>query len=120
MLIGIIAANPKRIDKESIRLRTATIGLIAVSTLANAWSAGRLFQKAALTAGPRLTRKALFAQLKQIHSWSDYGLHVTQDIGNKREANCTLYMEIRNQQFTRIFPSSGWSCAGSLMPTPNY
>jgi uncharacterized membrane protein len=42
MLIGIIAANPKRIDKESSRLRTATIGLIAVSTLANAWSAGRL------------------------------------------------------------------------------
>jgi len=42
MLIGIIAANPKRIDKESVRLRTATIGLIAVSTLANAWSAGRL------------------------------------------------------------------------------
>jgi uncharacterized membrane protein len=42
MLIGIIAANPKRIDKESTRLRTATIGLIAVSTLANAWSAGRL------------------------------------------------------------------------------
>jgi uncharacterized membrane protein len=42
MLIGIIAANPKRIDKESARLRTATIGLIAVSTLANAWSAGRL------------------------------------------------------------------------------
>ena len=85
-----------------------------------AWSAGRLFQKAALAAGPRLTRKALFAQLKQIHSWSDYGLHVTQDIGNKREANCTLYMEIRNQQFARIFPSSGWSCSGSLMPTPNY
>ena len=42
MLIGIIAANPKRIDKESTRLRGATIALIAVSTLANAWSAGRL------------------------------------------------------------------------------
>jgi uncharacterized membrane protein len=42
MLIGIIVANPKRIDKESTRLRTATIALIAVSTLANAWSAGRL------------------------------------------------------------------------------
>ncbi|MGZ4104741.1 MAG: hypothetical protein ACXVQY_12105 [Actinomycetota bacterium] len=42
MLIGIIAANPKRIDRESMRLRTATIGLIGVSSLANAWSAGRL------------------------------------------------------------------------------
>jgi hypothetical protein len=42
MLIGIIAANPLRIDRETIRLRAATIGLICVSSLANAWSAGRL------------------------------------------------------------------------------
>ena len=42
MLIGIIAANPLRIDRESRRLRMATIGLICVSSLANAWSAGRL------------------------------------------------------------------------------
>jgi len=42
MLIGIIAANPRRIDKESTRLRGATIALILVSSLANAWAAGRL------------------------------------------------------------------------------
>jgi len=42
MLLGIIAANPRRIDRETVRLRTATIGLILVSSLANAWSAGRL------------------------------------------------------------------------------
>ena len=82
-----------------------------------AWSAGRLFLKAALAAGPKITRKGLFAQLKQIHAWSDYGMHVTEDIGNKREANCTLYMEIRNQHFVRIAPSSGWQCLGSLMAT---
>jgi len=42
MLIGIIAANPRRIDRETVRLRTATIALILLSSLANAWSAGRL------------------------------------------------------------------------------
>src|SRR5438874_6573056 len=42
MLLGIIAANPRRIDRETVRLRTATIALILVSSLANAWSAGRL------------------------------------------------------------------------------
>jgi uncharacterized membrane protein len=42
MLVGIIAANPFRIDAESRRLRTATIGLIIVSSFANAWSAGRM------------------------------------------------------------------------------
>ena len=80
-----------------------------------AWSAGRLFLKAALAAGPHLTRAGLFEQLKLIHSWNDYGMHITQDIGGKREGNCVLYMEIRNQHFARIDPSSGWRCQGSLM-----
>ena len=42
MLVGIVAANPRRINEESKRLRGATIALIGVSSLANAWSAGRL------------------------------------------------------------------------------
>lgn len=42
MLLGLVIANPLRINKESRRLRIATIALIAVSTAANAWSAGRL------------------------------------------------------------------------------
>jgi ABC-type branched-subunit amino acid transport system substrate-binding protein len=82
-----------------------------------AWSAGRLFQKAAIAAGPKLTRAALFAAIKQIHAWSDYGMHATHDIGNKLEANCTLFAEVRNRHFVRTFPSNGWNCEGSLMKT---
>lgn len=42
MLLGIVVANPFKITAESARLRVATIGLICVSSVANAWSAGRL------------------------------------------------------------------------------
>ena len=42
LLIGIVAANPKRIGRPSRPLRTASIVLIAVLSVANAWSAGRL------------------------------------------------------------------------------
>lgn len=42
LLVGIVAANPKRIDKPSDVLRGASIALIAVISSANAWSAGRL------------------------------------------------------------------------------
>ncbi|MGZ4139305.1 MAG: ABC transporter substrate-binding protein [Actinomycetota bacterium] len=82
-----------------------------------AWSAGRLFQKAAVAAGGKLTRAALFAQLKSIHSWSDYGMHTPHDIGNKRESNCTLYVEVKNGKFVRKWPSSGWDCSGKLLNT---
>ena len=40
--IGLIIANPRRIDRQSVMLRYASLALIALISLANAWSAGRL------------------------------------------------------------------------------
>lgn len=82
-----------------------------------AWSAGRLFLKAAAAVGAHLTRTALLAQLKTIHAWNDFGMHATHDIGNKLEANCYLYIETVNDKFVRRTPASGWTCAGPLMAT---
>jgi hypothetical protein len=42
VLVGITAANPRRISRTSTLLRTASTGLIAVTSLANAWSSGQL------------------------------------------------------------------------------
>jgi len=42
LLAGLVAANPRRINRSSGLLRTASLGLIALITVANAWSAGRL------------------------------------------------------------------------------
>jgi uncharacterized membrane protein len=42
MLVGLISLNPHRINRRSPALRAATIFLIAVASLANAWSAGAL------------------------------------------------------------------------------
>ena len=42
ILIGLVAANPRRIDRKSRVLRFASIALIALASLANAYSAARL------------------------------------------------------------------------------
>jgi len=42
LLVSLVAANPRRIDKESTPLRAASMALIATISLANVWSAGRL------------------------------------------------------------------------------
>ncbi|MHB8465205.1 MAG: hypothetical protein ACYDH6_14370 [Acidimicrobiales bacterium] len=42
LLIGLVIANPRRIDRESPPLRAASLVLIAVMSLANIWSAVRL------------------------------------------------------------------------------
>jgi ABC-type branched-subunit amino acid transport system substrate-binding protein len=111
-----VANNPEMQLYEQWLQRTAP-GAVPDYFGMYAWSAGRLFQKAALAAGPKLTRAALFAQVKQIHNWSDYGLHASHDVGNTLEANCTLFAEVRNGHFVRIYPSKSWDCSGSLMKT---
>jgi uncharacterized membrane protein len=42
LLFGLIGANPHRIDRQSPPLRAMSMGLIAVMSIANAWSAVRL------------------------------------------------------------------------------
>jgi uncharacterized membrane protein len=42
LLVGLVAANPGRIHRISPQLRAATIALIAVTSTANVYSAGRL------------------------------------------------------------------------------
>jgi ABC-type branched-subunit amino acid transport system substrate-binding protein len=81
-----------------------------------AWSAGRLFVKAAAAAGPHLTRAALDQQLSSIHSWTDYGMHAAQDPGSDLPSPCIFYGKIENGKFVRVFPSSGFSCSeGGLL-----
>lgn len=42
LLIGLVAANPGRIERQSPVLRSCSIALIAIVSAANAWSAGHL------------------------------------------------------------------------------
>jgi uncharacterized membrane protein len=42
LLVGLVAANPTRINRSSVRLRAASVALIALISLANAWSSGAL------------------------------------------------------------------------------
>ena len=42
LAVGLIIANPRRINRQSMVLRYTSLTLIALISLANAWSAGRL------------------------------------------------------------------------------
>ncbi|MDP9072829.1 MAG: hypothetical protein M3N98_01420 [Actinomycetota bacterium] len=44
LLVGLVAANPRRINRSSTVLRAASVSLIAVISVANAWSAGALIR----------------------------------------------------------------------------
>jgi uncharacterized membrane protein len=45
LMVGLIAANPKRINRTSTTLRAASVTLIALISLANAWSSAELIRE---------------------------------------------------------------------------
>jgi hypothetical protein len=53
LLIGLVAANPHRINRESTALRSLALILAALISLANAWSAGALVVDIARGHGPK-------------------------------------------------------------------
>ena len=80
-----------------------------------AWSAYRLFQKVATSIGPNITRAKVLAALKATTTWNDYGMHGPQQIGKKLPTVCTLYMQVKNDKFVRLWPASGFDCSGKLV-----
>jgi hypothetical protein len=44
LLVGLVVANPTRINRTSTTLRAASVSLIALISLANAWSSGELIK----------------------------------------------------------------------------
>jgi ABC-type branched-subunit amino acid transport system substrate-binding protein len=75
-----------------------------------AWSAGRLFVKAAIAAGGQLTRKKLFEEIKKIHAWDAYGLHGSHDTGNKMPTGCFAYVQAKGGRFVRFAPATKLRC----------
>ncbi len=57
--IGLIAANPRRINRVSTSLRVAAIGLIGLMSVANGWAAARLVRH--LVRGTALTAPTLLS-----------------------------------------------------------
>jgi ABC-type branched-subunit amino acid transport system substrate-binding protein len=67
-----------------------------------AWSATRLFVEQAAALGGRLSREALVARLRQVHAWTDHGLHASQDVGGKTNSNCWRFLQLRDGQWTAV------------------
>lgn len=60
LLVGLVAANPRKIDRRSAALRSVTVVLVALSSLANGWSTyelvrGLVVGTAGRSAAPLLT-----------------------------------------------------------------
>jgi hypothetical protein len=78
---------------------------------AYSWASGKLLVDALTAVGPKLTRKALIASLKNVHKFDDNGMLAPGDPGAKIGPTCWLEIKVVNGKFTRADePANGYRC----------
>lgn len=78
------------------------------------WAAAKMFVDAVKAVGPKLTRTALYAQLKKLHNFDDNGFVVPTDPGAKKAGHCYILWKIHNGQYVRDeTPAKDYRCDGS-------
>jgi hypothetical protein len=76
-----------------------------------AWSATRLFVEQAVALGGNLTRANLVARMRQVHDWTDNGLHAPQDVGGKTNSNCWRFLRLQDAHWTPL--GTQYLCRGA-------
>jgi ABC-type branched-subunit amino acid transport system substrate-binding protein len=74
------------------------------------WASAALYVDALKAAGPNLTRASLLTALQGIHSFTDNGMVAQSDPGSGGPPTCWLIGEVKNNNFQRLTPSSGFTC----------
>ena len=78
------------------------------------WSAAKLFVELAKEIGPELTREKMLAALAEVDAWDGGGLHAPTNIGAQEANSCFTIVQVQGGEFTRVYPSQGQDCDGSI------
>ncbi|GGO76937.1 ABC transporter substrate-binding protein [Nocardioides deserti] len=80
-----------------------------------AWSAARLFVEQAVALGGKLSRASLVERLRGVKDWTGNGIHVPQQVGAERTANCASIIQLSNGTWKKVSP--GEYLCGSMTNT---
>ncbi len=83
------------------------------------WASGQLFVQALQAAGPHPTRGAVIAQLKKITSFDASGMVSPTNPAQKKPSGCFVMATIKNGQYVRVLPKTGFDCDTKFFYAPS-
>ena len=91
-------------------------GAAADTFAADAWAETALLVQAMRAAGPKLTRKAVLAELGKVTRFDDNGFFAPANPAKKQPGNCYVLWVIRSGQYTRVdTPANAYRCDGKAV-----
>jgi ABC-type branched-subunit amino acid transport system substrate-binding protein len=83
------------------------------------WSSAALLVQALRAAGSDPNRASVIAALKKITNFSADGLLAPDDPATKTPPTCFLIAQVKNGQWERIEPATGFTCSGTYITDPH-
>jgi hypothetical protein len=82
------------------------------------WASGMLFEQAMAQAGKQVTPATTITALSGITSFDAGGITATYNPGKKAGSACVVVVTIKDGQWQRVDPSSGFDCSGTYHNVP--
>ena len=96
--------------------RTVSGGAAADTFAADAWAETALLVQAMRRAGPRLTRKAVLAELAKVTRFDANGFFAPANPAKKQPGNCYVLWMIKGGQYVRVdTPANAFRCDGKAV-----
>ena len=83
-----------------------------------AWASAQMFIYALIKAGQNLTRAAIKSILSGLTTWDTAGAMGPAHEQARTPGNCIVEVQVKGNDFVRIWPSSGFYCSNNLVAVP--
>jgi branched-chain amino acid transport system substrate-binding protein len=83
-----------------------------------AWASAEMFIYALIKAGQNPTRAAVENVLRSLTTWDTRGAMAPAHEQARSPGNCIVEVQVKGNQFVRIWPSSGFYCSNNLVAVP--
>lgn len=83
-----------------------------------AWASAQMFIYALIKAGQNPTRAAIKSILSGLTTWDTGGAMAPSREQARSPGNCIIEVQVKGNDFVRIWPSSGFYCSNNLVAVP--
>jgi ABC-type branched-subunit amino acid transport system substrate-binding protein len=83
-----------------------------------AWASAQLLIYALIKAGPNPTRAAVKSIISSLSSWNTSGAMAPSNESSRQPGNCIIELQVKGNDFFRVWPSSGFYCSNNLVAVP--
>jgi len=83
-----------------------------------AWASAQMFIYALIKAGQNPTRAAIKSILSSLTTWDTAGAMAPAHEQARTPGNCIIEVQVKGNDFVRVWPSSGFYCSNNLVAVP--